>query len=315
LLHRDLRPKPDLPGYSAPFLAVEPNHFTQELSEQNRPAFRDFIFKIGGRSMSDFLKFFQEIAKGFLVVPFFRMLFYGIIFAAAMTFLIGWSQGVILVSATFPYVANPNHSFWIPVVFVSFSFLFAFAGYLSSLQMKEDILSPIRRKLVGYWEVRAQTWKIEQNEIVQANVVTHCTIGIEDVGRKLILHFDITNSDVFADQCMDITSVMIAFQGEPNKMIYFQDHDLQLRTPVGSGSDQVVSVRFPFLGVLNIISRSGEINEMTGVWYDIDNSIFNLARRIPGLKGFEDLAHDIEAGSVTFKGALAFTRLHKPAGF
>ena len=35
--------------------------------------------------------------------------------------------------------------------FVSFSFLFAFMGYLSNLQLEDDILSPVRRKLVGYW--------------------------------------------------------------------------------------------------------------------------------------------------------------------
>jgi hypothetical protein len=264
--------------------------------------------------MSDILKFIQDIAKGFLLVPFFRMLFYGIIFSAIMTFIIGWSQGVILVSTAPPYLSNPNHSFWIPVFFVSFSFLFAFAGYLSNLQLKEDILSPIRRKLVGYWEVKAQTWKIDRDQIVKANVVTHCTVGIEDVGRKLILHFDITDSDIFADQSLDITNVMIAFQGEPKKLIYFQDHDLTLRMPIGTGNNQIVSARFPMLGVLNINSRNDDIDEMSGLWYDIDNSIFNLARRMPDLKGLDELVHGIESGSITFKGALSFKRIGKPAG-
>jgi hypothetical protein len=264
--------------------------------------------------MSDVLKFLQDITKGFLLVPFFRMLFYGIIFSALMTFLIGFSQSVIEVSATFPYVTNQSHSFWIPVVFVSFSFLFAFAGYLSNLQSKEDILSPVRRKLIGYWEVKAQTWKIDRDQIVRANVVTHCTIGIEDVGRKLILHFDITDSDVFADQSLDITNVMIAFQGDPKKLIYFQDHDLTLRAPVGTGTNQIITVRFPFLGVLNINSRNEQIDEMSGLWYDIDNSIFSLARRMPGLKGLDELVQGIEQGSITFKGALSFKRIGKPAG-
>jgi hypothetical protein len=31
------------------------------------------------------------------------------------------------------------------------------------------ILSPIREKLVGIWEVRAQTWKIDREEIAQAS--------------------------------------------------------------------------------------------------------------------------------------------------
>ena len=148
--------------------------------------------------MGDFIRVLQDMAKGYMMVPFFRMLFYGIIFSAVVTFLIGFTEDVFRLSPNFPYIANANHSFWIPVFFVSFSFLFAFMGYLSNLQLKDDILSPVRRKLVGYWEVRAQTWKIDREQIVQAYVVTHCTIGIEDVGRKLILHFDVTDSDVFA---------------------------------------------------------------------------------------------------------------------
>lgn len=263
--------------------------------------------------MGDILKLFREISQGFMPIPFFRMLFYGIIFSAIMTFIIGWTQGVFVPSAVFPYLTNPAHSFWTPVVFVSFSFLFAFAGYLSSLQLKEDILSPIRRKLVGIWEVRAQTWKIDRQQIVQADVVTHCTIGIEDVGRKLILHFDITNSDVFSDQSLDITNVLIAFQGEPKKLIYFQDHDITLKEPIGSGGNQITTVRFPFLGVLNINSRNDAIDVMTGLWYDIDNSIFNLARRMPDLKGLDQLMHEVDRGSVTFKGALSFRRIDLPA--
>jgi hypothetical protein len=264
--------------------------------------------------MDSLLKFFQELSKGFLVIPFFRMLCYGIFFSIIMTFLIGWSMDVFAVAATFPYVAAKGHSPWIPIMFGSFSFLFAFAGYLSNLQLKEDILSPIRQKLVGIWEVRAQTWKLDRSEIVAADVVTHCTIGIEDVGRKLILHFDITDSDIYADQSLDITNVMIAFVGEPKKLIYFQDQELTLRTPIGSGSAQIATARFPFLGVLNIHYRNNEINEMSGLWYDIDNSVFNLARRIPDLKGMDQLIDKLEKGSITFKGALSFRRIDNPAG-
>jgi hypothetical protein len=262
--------------------------------------------------MTNLLKLVGEISKGFLIVPFFRMLFYGLIFSVIMTFLIGWTQGAFEVSAAFPYITNPSHSFWIPVVFVSFTFLFAFAGYLSNLQLKEDILSPIRRKLVGIWEVRARTWVIEKGRIVQDDIVTHCTIGIEDVGRKLILHFDVKNSDVFSDQSLDITNVLIAFQGEPKKLIYFNDHELQLKSSVGTGND--VTVKFPFLGVLTINSRNETIDEMTGLWYDIDNSIFNMAKQMPGLEGLNEITNGVEKGAITFKGALTFSRIVQPVG-
>ncbi|TKW79536.1 MAG: hypothetical protein DI543_04720 [Bradyrhizobium icense] len=249
-----------------------------------------------------------------MVVPFFRMLFYGIIFSILMTFIIGFSTGVFELVHEFPYVARSSYSPWIPITFVSFSFLFAFVGYLSNLQLKEDILSPMRQKLVGIWEVRAQTWKIDRTEIVQEDVVTHCTIGIEDVGKKLILHFDVTNSDIFADQSLDITNVMIAFVGEPKKLIYFQDNELTLKQPIGEGADRITTARFPFLGVLNVSSRNDQVNEMIGVWYDIDNSVLNLARRIPDLRGMDELVHQVEMGSITFKGALTFRRIDRPAG-
>ena len=73
-----------------------------------------------------------------------------------------------------------------------------------------------------------------------------------------------------------------------------------LKNPVGTGSNQIASAGFPFLGVLNINSRNDNIDEMTGLWYDIDNSILNLAR-MPALKGLDDLFHGIESGSVTFE--------------
>lgn len=264
--------------------------------------------------MAKLLEFFKQVSEGFMIVPFFRMLFYGIIFAIIMTFVIGWSIGVFEIAKEAPFITRPSSSPWIPVIFVSFSFLFAFAGYLSNLQLKEDILSPMRQKLVGIWEVKAQTWKIDLSQIVQDEVVTHCAIGIEDVGRKLILHFDVTDSDIFADQSLDITNVMIAFAGEPKKLIYFHDYELTLREPIGSGPDQITTARFPFLGVLNISSKNDKIDEMKGVWYDIDNSVLNLARRIPDLKGMEKLIHEVETGSITFKGALTFRRIGPRSG-
>jgi hypothetical protein len=56
------------------------------------------------------------------------------------------------------------------------------------------------------------------------------------------------------------------------------------------------------------------VNEMIGVWYDIDNSVLNLARRIPDLRGMDELVHQVEMGSITFKGALTFRRIDRPAG-
>jgi hypothetical protein len=73
-------------------------------------------------------------------------------------------------------------------------------------------------------------------------------------------------------------------------------------------------MRFPFLGVLNLISANDAINEMSGLWYDVDNSVLNLARRIPDLGGMDALMREVDKGSITFKGPLNFRRIDKPAG-
>jgi hypothetical protein len=184
---------------------------------------------------------------------------------------------------------------------------------MSDIWSREDILSPLRRKLVGYWSVRAQTWKIEDGKIECGFSTSFCTIGIEDIGRKLIMHFQIRHSDVFRDQELDVTSITLGYQTTPTQLVYFHNTELALKSPVGEGADQVTSLKFPFLGVLNISVRNDQVNRMEGYWYDVDNSIYNLARRIPNLNGLHDLMEAVQKGTVTFKGLLEFDRLPPPA--
>ena len=159
--------------------------------------------------MGDFLRVLQDMGKGFLLVPFFRMLFYGIIFSAVVTFLIGFTEDVFRLSPNFPYIANANHSFWIPV----FSCLSAFCSRSWAIEQ-----SATERRHLEPGEAEAcralggEGANLENRS--RANRPGPCRHAlhdrIEDVGRKLILHFDVTDSDVFADQSLDITNVMIA---------------------------------------------------------------------------------------------------------
>jgi hypothetical protein len=226
-----------------------------------------------------------------------------------MTLIIGNIEGVFILVKAFPFVEVQSQAYWVGIVFVSFSFIFAFFGYVSDLKAREDILSPLRKLLVGYWRVRAQSWTIEHGKIEFWYVTNFCTIGIEDVGRKLIMHFEIRDSDVFKDQELDVTAVTLDYQGEPRKLIYFYDTALALKNPIGSGAGQLAAVNFPFVGILNVVVKNGEVNKMEGRWYDIDNAVYNLARQIPELKGFQELAQSVQSGAVTFKGDLEFARL------
>jgi hypothetical protein len=48
---------------------------------------------------------------------------------------------------------------------------------------------------------------------------------------------------------------------------------------------------------------------MEGHWYDINNGIYSLARRMKSLSGFKELSVAVENGTVTFGGALEFKRV------
>jgi hypothetical protein len=128
------------------------------------------------------------------------------------------------------------------------------------------------------------------------------------------MHFELKNSDIFRDQALDVKNIMLSYQSEPRELIYFHDLELALRTPIGYGADQIAKLRFPFLGMLTIIVRNEKVNRMEGHWFDIDNSIFNFARRIPGLNALQDVSQALERGAITFKGSLEFDRLPPPAG-
>jgi len=254
------------------------------------------------------INFIKEVDKN----SFFRALTYGIVFSLFMTLVIGYLSDVFDVNQSkFPYIVikTPGTSYWVAILFASFSFLFAFFGYVSDINSREDILTPLRKKLVGNWQVRAQTWNIEATGIVLGYSVSYCTITIEDIGRKLSMRFEVRDSDIFIDQTIDITHITLSYRSEPRQLIYFHEFDLLLKQTVGEGPAATSKYHFPFLGILTLPLASDEIKEMSGRWYDIDNTIFNLAAHIPNLKGFDEISKSVNEGRITFKGDLRFTKL------
>jgi monoterpene epsilon-lactone hydrolase len=194
-----------------------------------------------------------------------------------------------------------------------FALLFAILGYLSQLNARDDLLTPLRRKLVGIWQVRTQSWRIEPGKIEFGWVVSHCAIRIEPIGGKLLLRFDLSNSDVFKDQKIEITTTAFSFDGANRKLVYFYETVLELKEPVGSPPDQISKIDFPFLGVLKIeFDENEKVNFMSGHWYDINNGIYSLARRMNNLQGITELSDAVEHGAVTFGGVIEFRRLPAP---
>src|SRR5262245_2055173 len=102
-----------------------------------RPTFGEPLIR--GQTMQQLLDGLRQFAIDFSRNAFFRALGYGIIFSLIMTFVIGNIVGVFELKPTFPYFtareAQP-FAYWIGIIFVSFSLLFAFFGYVSDLNSR-----------------------------------------------------------------------------------------------------------------------------------------------------------------------------------
>jgi hypothetical protein len=257
----------------------------------------------------------RVLAGDFEKNAFFRALALGTVFSLLITLMLGAIQGVLKITSSFPYFEVTHQENWIGIVFVSFSLLFAIVGYLSAINVRDDLLTPLRKKLVGYWQVSNQSWMLHPQKIEYDWAKSYSTIGIEPVSGKLLIHFEISDSDIFKDQAFNVTATTFSLDAASRKLIYFYETTLELKHPIGNPPDQITSVHFPFLGVLKMITEDdGRINEMTGHWYDINNSIYNLARRMQSLDGFEKLSEAVEQGAVTFGGELRFRRIKSLPG-
>jgi hypothetical protein len=272
--------------------------------------FQDAI--IGEGLMSQLLKPISNlIAKALTSNVFYRSLALGIVFAAIMTLLLGSFVGAFQPLQTFPWLKPmASDQYWIGILFVVLSLVFAFGGFLSDLWSRDDILSPIRRKLVGDWSVRVQTWKIANNTIELEYISEFCTIGIDDFGRKLFMHFEIKHSDVFSNANIDVVNINIQYQTSPMKLMYFYEADLELKKPLSEVPGALNKVIFPVVAVIEFKIENEKINKMSGVWYDIDNSMYSLALKMPGLVGIQALQNAVSHGSITFRGTIEFDRWH-----
>src|SRR5262249_4709250 len=143
---------------------------------------------------------------------------FGMLFSFVMTLVIGYLVGTLALKQEFPWIQILSQQYWVGIFFVTISLVVAFGGYVSELRAREDILTPLRKKLVGTWEVRAQTWKLDQGKIELGYITSICEIGIDSFGRKLYLHFRIRNSDIFRDSDIDIINLNIQYQTEPKKL-------------------------------------------------------------------------------------------------
>jgi hypothetical protein len=172
-------------------------------------------------------KVFRALGGDFEKNVFFRALALGIAFSIIVTVILGAFQGIFKLAKDFPFFEVAQQAYWVGIVFISFSLLFAIVGYLAALEVRDDLLTPLRKKLVGYWEVNSQTWLLQENKIEFGWTKSYSTIGIESVSGKLIMHFEIGHSDIFKDQAFNVTATAFSLDASTRKLVYFYETVLE----------------------------------------------------------------------------------------
>jgi hypothetical protein len=246
---------------------------------------------------------------------FYRCLTYGICFSIVLTVIVGVIADVWTIDGTSPYLHTLSTAgstrLLIAVMFISFTLLLAFFGYLNDLRAREDILTPLREKLRGVWEVRFQTWRFDHGPARLDYLREVCTIGIEAVGRKLYLHFKITDSELFQNTEFDVTSLSIQYQTEPKQLMYFHDTQLVLRQPIVTSDQTIDRISFPIVVILDFSVKNEQVTKMSGTWYDVDNMIYYIATRLPSVQKTEELKAALNSGATTFKGRVEFEKVQQ----
>jgi hypothetical protein len=272
------------------------------------------VLQSKGQAMGEALQVLQKVfVDGIKDNAFYRCLTYGILFSLILTVAVGWIAGTWHIDGSSPFLHRDQMGgsapLLIAVMFISFSFLLGFFGYLNDLKAREDIISPLREKLKGVWQVRLQTWRLDQSPPRLDYIRQVCTIGIESVGRKLYLHFKISESELFRDTEFDVVNVHIQYQTEPKQLMYFHETELRLREPIVGPGGTIEKVTIPIVVVVDFYVRDEKVTEMSGKWYDIDNMIYFLSTHVPATQNAEELKKALNYGATTFKGLVEFEKV------
>jgi hypothetical protein len=230
----------------------------------------------------------------------------GLVISVLFTLVVGLLLGAYALSTEFPYFSINNHQL-ASTVFVACFVAFTFLLYFLTYKEREDILTPIRKKLRGHWRIEYQSWKINAlGDLEEDWRVEVCTIGIDDGTAKTYIQIDNVQNELFESSPTKIEDITINPKTSPMRITYF--HEMKMRfTPAAREllGDEKSEVSAPILGVLGISDGddAGNIDRLTGDWYDLDGTFAKL------VEDFSSKSGRPTKESLPRKGAMRFSRL------
>jgi formate hydrogenlyase subunit 3/multisubunit Na+/H+ antiporter MnhD subunit len=120
-------------------------------------------------------KVYELIVQKLFAIRLFGAVVAGVVLAILFTSVVGILSQVLELNSKFPFFAVQNPQTAV-ILFLACSVTFTVLIYVLTLKEREDILTPIRKKLRGVWRVRYQTFSYEadgsirmKNELTSAS--------------------------------------------------------------------------------------------------------------------------------------------------
>ena len=210
----------------------------------------------------------------------------GLIIAVLLSLAIGTFAGFIHPTREAPYFEVLEGRVAAPlfiIVFCAFSLLF----YLLTYKEREDILTPLRERMMGPWRIEYQNFFYDQQGgLRQERRVDVCTIGIDPDTAKLFIVIDLVDGPYLRGGKTRIDDITLNPALVPKRMVYFYELDLAIEPGLVARHNLPTDrIKAPVCVVLEIDEPNDHprIDHMHGSWHDL-NGVFSdffedLARR------------------------------------
>ncbi len=234
-----------------------------------------------------------------------------IFLSLTLTATVGFSLKSIAISFAPPYLTIIDREI-ITTIYISCLFVFVILIYFLTLREREDILTPLRKKLKGIWRVNYQIWKHDQHgKVIEDSVIEVCVIGIDISTAKLYFYIKTDAAGIYEGGEFRIDDITINPYSSPKRLTYYYNTSIRLKDEVRDKLGLKDStLTFPVFGILNIIEENKEpkssYEKMTGYWYDLEGIYSNVLEATFKAKNDAE-----ECTSLPRKGLMTFERVHE----
>lgn len=245
--------------------------------------------------------------------------FANLAFALAFSLLVTLAAGhflhylVVVTSPSVGVTMGPEHGREVAGFFLGLLTLTTIGGLMSTRRAKDDVLTPIRRKLQGQWLANIDTYRLddpkggEARDVIFGNFSNTCEFTIDPVTAKLVLTIHVQNTDLFQHTKVSTTNIHIEGKGKCSRLIFYETFEFSVNEAhAHEFADRTVVM--PMICVLDFDADQPAISSLNGYWYDIENTVFNTLSQVAGPPQLAKMKADLDDGRRTMKGNAEFLR-------